>query len=67
MKSLALVELLPYKINVNNVKASSYKNQQQKGKTTVTNMIWELSFDLQVAMLSVNTNVSTSTNSVKLK
>ena len=67
MKSIALVELLPYKLNVNNVKASSYKNQQTQGKNTVTKVIWELSFDLQVSMLSVNTNVSTSTSSIKIK
>lgn len=67
MKSLALVELLPYKLSVNNVKASSYKNQQTQGKNTVTKIVWELSFDLEVAMLSVNTASSTSTGPVKLK
>lgn len=57
MRALKLAELLPYKISVNNVQASSFnsdQNNDDKSKVAPKS-VWNLSFDLQVAMLAATT------------
>ena len=70
MKALSLVEMMPYKLNINNVRANSSTNIPSQGKnSSTTKSSWELSFDLQVAMLSAtsSTTPASTSGSVKLK
>lgn len=57
MKSLALVELMPYKLSINNVRANSSLNTQNQNKSSTSKSTWEISFDLQVAMLSATSTL----------
>jgi hypothetical protein len=57
MRALSLVEVLPYKMSINNVRLNVINNDS--GNTKDAQKTWELNFDLQVAMI-----VATSSSNV---
>lgn len=57
MKALVLTENLPYKVTINNIQAN--RSDISNGKNTSSNY-WNLSFGLQVAMISSTSTVVTS-------
>ncbi len=57
MRALSLVEVLPYKMSINNVRLNVVNNDS--GNTKDAQKTWELNFDLQVAMI-----VATSSSNV---
>lgn len=62
MKALSLAELLPYKVNVNNIQVSSYKDTTNLSKNNVAQQAeWDMSFDIQATMIAV----ASSTASIK--
>ncbi len=58
MKALTLAEMLPYKITISNVRASSFEGVASKGSAPKTT--WELSFDLQAAMIAASSSPAIS-------
>lgn len=59
MKTLSLVEVLPYKITINNIRLNVANSDSLSSKDT--QKIWDLNFDLQAAMIAV----ASSSNIVK--
>jgi hypothetical protein len=54
LRVLALVESLPYKLSINNLRAGSTVNTSAKANEAKSS--WDMAFDLQVAMISVATS-----------
>lgn len=68
MKALSLAEILPYKVSINNVQATVSKDLETSGGNTSSGSqkaIWDLNFELQVAMIA--TRVASSTPSPNIK
>ncbi len=57
MRALSLAEVLPYKMSINNVRLNVANNDS--GNTKDAQRIWDLNFDLQVAMI-----VATSSSAI---
>ena len=51
MRALSLVEVLPYKLTINNVRLNTTNNESESAKAN--QKIWDLNFDLQVAMIAI--------------
>lgn len=50
MRALSLTEVLPYKVSINNVRLSV---ANEDSKSVTDQKMWDLNFDLQVAMIAV--------------
>lgn len=58
MRALSLTEVLPYKVSINNVRLNAIN---ENSKSVKDQKMWDLNFDLQVAMIAV----ASSSNPIK--
>ncbi len=59
MKALSLAELLPYKVSINNIQASSFRDAENISKKNVAQAQWDMTFDVQASMIAVASSTVT--------